>query len=97
MGLSFEKGDSPLFHFFKAEGWNSQGSIYDSVSLCIFDFYIRENLVKKYFNPLKPDSARIVYELLPLQYADPDVQPNPIDFKIEIRDKDENLVYGPKL
>uniref|UniRef100_A0A7C4TCK7 Uncharacterized protein n=1 Tax=candidate division WOR-3 bacterium TaxID=2052148 RepID=A0A7C4TCK7_UNCW3 len=27
-------------------------------------------LVKKYFNPLKPDSARIVYELLPLQYAD---------------------------
>ena len=54
----------------------------------LFIFNIRENLVKKYFNPLKPDSARIVYEILPLQYADPDVLPNPKAFSVEITDKD---------
>jgi len=52
--------------------------------------------VKKYFNPLKPDSARIVYEILPLQYADPDVAPSPINMQVEIRDKDSVLVYGPR-
>jgi len=36
----------------------------------VFTFAINEAYVIKYFNPLKPDSARIVYELLPLQYAD---------------------------
>jgi hypothetical protein len=52
--------------------------------------------VKKYFNPLKPDSARVVYELLPMQYADPDVAPNPIAMQMEVRDKDSVLVYGPR-
>ena len=51
----------------------------------LFVFNIRENLVKKYFNPLKPDSARIVYEILPLQYADPDVEPMPKKMEIEKR------------
>jgi len=62
----------------------------------LFTFDIRENLVKKYFNPLKPDSARIVYEILPLQYADPDVEPMPKKMEVEIRDKDSVLVYGPR-
>ena len=62
----------------------------------LFVFNIRENLVKKYFNPLKPDSARIVYEILPLQYADPDVEPMPKKMEVEIRDKDSVLVYGPR-
>jgi len=61
----------------------------------LFTLKIRENLVKKYFNPLKPDSARVVYELLPMQYADPDVAPNPIAMQVEVRDCDSNVVYGP--
>ena len=48
--------------------------------------------MKKYFNPLKPDSARIVYEILPLQYADPDIEPNPLKMEVEIRDCDSNVV-----
>ncbi len=86
----------PGMHTFKAVGWSSQGPACDSVTLCIFDFYIRENLVKKYFNPLKPDSARIVYALVPQRYANPDSSPNPIGFQVEIKDKDGNLVYGPR-
>ncbi len=52
--------------------------------------------MKKYFNPLKPDSARIVYALVPQRYANPDSSPNPIGFQVEIKDKDGNLVYGPR-
>ena len=52
--------------------------------------------MKKYFNPLKPDSARIVYEILPLQYADPDVAPSPLNMQVEIRDKDSVLVCVPR-
>ncbi|MCK4422261.1 hypothetical protein KAW48_10730, partial [candidate division WOR-3 bacterium] len=62
----------------------------------VFDFEIRENLVDKYFNPLKPDSGRVAYRLLPSEYADPDVSPSPINLKVEIRDKDDLLVYGPR-
>jgi len=52
--------------------------------------------MKKYFNPLKPDSARIVYQILPPEYADPEVAPSPIKMEVEIRDKDSVLVYGPR-
>lgn len=62
----------------------------------LFTFEILENLVKKYSNPLNPDSARVVYELQPFAYADPDSSPNPIGFGVEIRDKDSVLVYGPR-
>ena len=62
----------------------------------IFDLKIKENLVTKYFNPLKPDSARIVFTLQPADYANPDSLPNPISFNVEIRDKDSTLVYGPR-
>lgn len=55
-----------------------------------------ENHVKKYFNPLKPDSARVVYQILPMQYGDPDTVPNPVKMEVEIKDKDSVLVYGPR-
>jgi subtilisin family serine protease len=58
----------------------------------LFTFEILENLVKKYFNPLKPDSARVVYQIHPMQYGDPDTVPNPIKMEVEIRDKDSVLV-----
>ncbi|HEC79527.1 MAG TPA: hypothetical protein ENI34_10395 [candidate division WOR-3 bacterium] len=87
---------APGMHTFKAEGWGGRAPVYDSVSLCVFDFYIREHLVKKYFNPLKPDSARVVYQILPPEYADPEVAPSPIKMEVEIRDKDSVLVYGPR-
>ena len=87
---------APGMHTFKAEGWGGRAPVYDSVSLCVFDFYIREHLVKKYFNPLKPDSARIVYEIWPDFYTDPAIEPSPIKMEVEIRDKDSVLVYGPR-
>ena len=85
----------PGIHTFKAEGWGRGGGgigepppTVDSVTLCIFTFRLKEQLVKKYFTPLKPDSARIVYELSPRRYADPDSVPNPIRMEVEIRDCD---------
>uniref|UniRef100_A0A7C6EH25 Uncharacterized protein n=1 Tax=candidate division WOR-3 bacterium TaxID=2052148 RepID=A0A7C6EH25_UNCW3 len=51
--------------------------------------------MKKYFNPLKPDSARITFAVIPQEYADPEIPPNPISMNVEIRDCDSNIVYGP--
>uniref|UniRef100_A0A7C6AEY9 Uncharacterized protein n=1 Tax=candidate division WOR-3 bacterium TaxID=2052148 RepID=A0A7C6AEY9_UNCW3 len=50
-------------------------------------------LVKKYFNPLKPDSARITFAVIPQEYADPETPLNPISLQVEIRDCDSNIVY----
>jgi hypothetical protein len=63
----------------------------------LFTFEILENFVKKYFNPLKPDSARVVYQILPMQYGDPDTVPNPLKMEVEIRDKDSVLVRNWEL
>jgi len=62
------------------------------VPTLIFDFEIDEDNVTKYFNPYKPDSAKIKYTLLPIDYADPDISPSPLKMEVEIKDKDENVV-----
>ncbi len=88
---------SPDKHYLYAVGRLESGEeVKDSIPVWVFDFEIRENLVDKYFNPLKPDSGRVAYRLLPEDYADPDISPSPINLKVEIRDKDDLLVYGPR-
>jgi|GEM_PF-1878450 len=87
------------YQFWPVEYSKARGFYYEeneSRIWWLFTFEILENLVKKYFNPLKPDSARVVYQILPMQYGDPDTIPNPIKMEVEIRDKDSMLVYGPR-
>ena len=87
----------PKRHTLYAKGRDSQGyTITDSMYVWVFTFDIKENLVTKYFNPLKPDSARVKFEIKPDGYVDPDSLPSPISMQVEIRDKDSILVYGPR-
>ncbi|MGB3477757.1 MAG: S8 family peptidase [bacterium] len=63
---------------------------------CLFTFEILEDFVKKYFNPLKPDSARVVYQIWPDLYADPKIEPSPKKMEVEIKDSLGTTVYGPR-
>ena len=88
------------YQFWPVEYSQARGFYYEENETRIwwlFTFEILENLVKKYFNPLKPDSARVVYQILPMQYGDPDTLPNPIKMEVEIRDKDSVLVRNWEL
>ncbi|MCK4420345.1 hypothetical protein KAW48_01005, partial [candidate division WOR-3 bacterium] len=88
---------SPDKHYLYAVGRLESGEeVKDSIPVWVVEFTLRENLVDRYFNPLKPDSGRVAYRLLPSEYADPDVSPSPISMKVEIRDKDSVLVYGAR-
>jgi len=64
----------------------------DTRPIWVIEFKIDEDNVTKYFNPYKPDSARIKYSLKPDDYADPDVDPKPISMEVEIKDKDEVVI-----
>jgi len=90
-------GLPPQRHTLYAEGFDAGGTpVRDEMDVWVFTFEIKENLVTRYFNPLKPDSARVVYQILPQEYADPDVSPSPVTMEIEILDKDSILIYGPR-
>jgi subtilisin family serine protease len=87
----------PAMHTLYAEGHNAQGQpVRDEISIWVFTFNIDEAHVKKYFNPLKPDSARITYKVLPDEYANPYTEPRPISIKVEIKDNTGFTVYGER-
>ncbi len=76
-------------HDLYATGISATGQeIRDSRPIWVIEFEIDEENVTKYFNPYKPDSARIKYSLEPDDYANPDISPKPISMKVEIKDKD---------
>ncbi len=90
------KNSPPVCHTLVTEGYDKSGNVVQAErNIWVFTFAINEPYVKKYFNPLKPDSARITFAVIPQEYADPEVPPNPIAMQAEIRDCDSNLVYGP--
>jgi len=87
----------PDKHYLCVEGFTEGGErVLDTRPIWVIEFKIDEDNVTKYFNPYKPDSARIKYKLEPPNYANPDSFPNPLSMQVEIRDKDSVLVYGPR-
>ena len=88
---------TPKRHTVYALGYNDIGPVADTINIWVFTFNIDEFNTEKYFNPLKPDSARVVYQIRPSGYGNPDSLPSPINMEVEIRDCDSVVVYTGEL
>ena len=84
----------PKRHTLYAQGYDSQGyKVTDSMYVWVFTFDIDEMYTTKFFDPYLQE-ALIVYNIIPLPYANPFLSPLPLSLEFKVTNKNGQIIYN---